>query len=222
VGHRELARRRGARRTERWTGSFYELAWGRGPAPKLAGSDSRRVRVWADTAAGPTPGPRHPAVSFPIDNVPGLDFSPDGARVATNVLPRAELWDAATGTRLRSIPHTHSKHHGPVKFSPDGTRLAAGYRNVVTIYPHPEGAEPVTCKGHTDAVWAACWSGDGRTLLSASADGTCREWDPTSGAELRSFGWGIGGIHAVAFSADGLLGAAAGAGGKVVVWDVDA
>jgi hypothetical protein len=29
-------------------------------------------------------------------------------------------------------------------------------------------------------------------------------------------------IHAVAFSADGLLGAAAGAGGKVVVWDVDA
>lgn len=208
---------------ERWSGSYYELAWGRGADPKLAAADSRRVGVWPSAGVAATPGPRHPVVSFGIENVPGLDFSPDGALIATNVLPSAGLWDAAIGKRLRTIPHTHSKHHGPVKFSPDGTRLAVGYRNVVTIYPHSEDwLEAVTCKGHADAVWSACWSADGRTLLSASADGTCRVWDPTTGAELRVFEWGIGKIHAVVFSADGLLGAAAGADGKVVVWDVDA
>lgn len=211
---------------ERGTGAFYELTFGRGPAPRIAGGESRRVHVWENAGA---PGAfglssrRRPDVAFMIENVPCLDFSPDGARLATNVLFGAQFWEPTTGKLLRTIPHTHSKHHGPVRFSPDGTRVAVGYRNVVTVYPTAEGAaETVTCKGHTNAIWSACWSADGRTLLTASADGTARLWDPTSGAEQRTFEWGIGKIHAVAFSADGLLGAAGGADGKLVVWDVDA
>ena len=157
-----------------------------------------------------------------IANVPCLDFSPDGTLIATNVLSSAQLWEPTTGAPVRTIPHTHSNHHGPVKFSPDGTRLAVGYRKLVSIYPVAENTgEEVICKGHTQPVWSACWSVDGRTLLTASEDGTARLWNPTSGAELKAFEWGIGEIRAVAFSADGLLGAAAGKDGKVVIWDVD-
>ncbi|MBY0459033.1 MAG: hypothetical protein K2V38_16980, partial [Gemmataceae bacterium] len=181
-----------------------------------------RVYVWDDVAVAEKPDPRPQSCHFRIENVPGLDFAPDGALLATNVLAKADLWDPGTGSVVRAIPHTHSKHHGPVKFSPDGTKLAVGYRNVVSVYPATDGGfEPVTCKGHTDAVWSACWSADGRTLLSASADGTARLWNPASGAEVRAFEWGLGKLHAAAFSADGLLGAAASADGRVVVWDVD-
>ncbi len=81
---------------------------------------------------------------------------------------------------------------------------------------------PAHCLGHTDAVWAACWTADGRAVLTASEDGTAKLWEPGTGAELKSFEWGIGEIRSAAFSADGLLGAAASLDGKVVVWDVDA
>ncbi len=211
---------------ERWTGGFYELAFGRGPDPRLAGGESRKVHIWEGLGRGHLTPPRKPDVAFNIGNVPCLDFSPDGSLLATNVLARAELWNPATGKSVRQILHTHSNHHGPVKFSPDGAWLAVGYRKLVSIYPilYPVSdvaGDPVTCTGHTQPVWSACWSADGRTLLSASADGTARLWDPTSGAELKAFEWGIGAIRAVAFSADGLLGAAAGKNGKVVIWDVD-
>lgn len=208
---------------ERWVGGFFELTFGPGPAPRVAAGDSRAVRVWDDAGAtDASTDVRYANTTFGISEVPCLDFSLGGTLLATNVLAKAELWNPVTGASVRAIPHTHSGHHGPVKFSPDGTRLAVGYRKLVSIYPVTEGdAEEVVCKGHTKPVWSACWSKDGRTLLTASADGTAKLWNPQTGEEQKSFDWGIGEIRAVAFSADGLLGAAAGTDGKVVVWDVD-
>ncbi|MDY3553999.1 WD40 repeat domain-containing protein [Gemmata sp. JC717] len=208
---------------ERYTGPYYELAFGRGASAPLAGAGSRGSCLWSSEPGGVAPADRRlPNVTIRTDHTACLDFAPDGSRLATNELAKVELCDPATGTAARSFTHTHSRHHGPVKFSPDGARLAVGYRNTLSVYPADGDGPPVHCQGHTNAVWAACWSSDGRTLLTASADGTARLWDPTTGAELRSFAWGIGEIRAAAFSADGLLGAAAGADGKVVVWDVDA
>lgn len=204
----------------RWSGPYYELALGHGSAPGVAGAGASGVCVWADAAGGP--GPREPDTVFRTNHTACVDFAPDGPWLATNELAKVEVCDPGAGTVVRQFTHTHSRHHGPVKFSPDGARLAVGYRNGLSIYPVVEGAAPVHCSGHTNAVWAACWSRDGRTVLTASADGTARLWNPETGAELKRFEWGIGEIRSAAFSADGLLGAAAGVDGKVVVWDVDA
>ncbi|VTS03462.1 het-r : HET-R (Fragment) OS=Podospora anserina GN=het-r PE=4 SV=1: WD40: WD40: WD40: WD40 [Gemmata massiliana] len=209
-------------RDRKGSDGFYELAFGRGPNPRLAAGTASRVSVWNDSGRSFATALRAPDVEFAIANVPCLDFSPDGSLLATNVLARAELWDPATGKLVRPVPHTHSTHHGPIKFSPDGTRLAVGYRKLVSIYPlSQEGGAQVTCTGHTKLVWSACWSADGRTLLTASGDGTARLWEPTSGAELKMFEWGVGEIRTAAFSTDGLLGAVGGTDGKVVVWDID-
>ena len=202
---------------------FYEVAFGRGSNPLLAAGAANRVCIWDDAGRVQATSVRYPDAEFTIGNVPCLDFSPDNSLLATNGLAKAKLWEPTTGKKVHEIPHTHSSHHGPIKFSPGGTHLAVGYRKLVSIYPITEpDEEPVTCTGHTQLVWSACWSADGRALLTASKDGTARLWEPSSGTELKTFEWGIGEIRTAAFSADGLLGAAAGNDGKVVVWDVDA
>jgi WD40 repeat protein len=87
----------------------------------------------------------------------------------------------------------------------------------------PAGAERID---------ALAFAPDGRQLLSGSAAGNVRLWDvpswPTDdGAEPREFvpravfEWGIGAITAVAVAADGLIAAAGGATGRVVIWDVE-
>jgi WD40 repeat protein len=206
---------------QRWSGAYFELAFGPGPAPRLAAGDARSAHVWED-AGRPALDPPHPAdKEFGINNVPCLDFSPSGDRLAVNVLGEAALFDPLTGTRASTLWHPHSRHHGPIRFSPDGTRIAIGYRNLVDVRRADGAGQTVTCTGHTGLVWSAGWSADGKSLFTASDDGTARQWNPDTGAELRTFEWGIGEILCTAFSADGLLGAAAGRSGKIVVWDLD-
>ncbi len=77
----------------------------------------------------------------------------------------------------------------------------------------------LTLRGHTDEVWGAVFSPDGTQVATASADGTARIWDATTGKELlivKSSGivW-----HAM-FSPDGKLLATAGQDGVAHIWDV--
>jgi WD40 repeat protein len=64
------------------------------------------------------------------------------------------------------------------------------------------------------------WTADGNSLLTAGNDGFVRLWD-IAGRELQAFDWGIGKLYCEAFSPDGLMCAACGEKGQVVVWDVD-
>uniref|UniRef100_A0AAV2JA48 SH3 domain-containing protein n=1 Tax=Knipowitschia caucasica TaxID=637954 RepID=A0AAV2JA48_KNICA len=68
-----------------------------------------------------------------------------------------------------------------VTFSNAGTVLAAACADrdafPVVVYEIPSGRVLAAFNGHLKIVYDLCWSRDDRRLLSASSDGTVREWD---------------------------------------------
>ena len=57
-------------------------------------------------------------------------------------------------------------------------------------------------RGHLERVHACAYSPDGTRILSASGDKTLREWDRSSGQELRRFEGHSGSVNACAYSPD--------------------
>ncbi|KAM4724374.1 jouberin isoform 2-T2 [Anableps anableps] len=68
-----------------------------------------------------------------------------------------------------------------VLFSHAGTMLAAACADrdafPVVVYEVPSGKVMAAFNGHLKIVYDLCWSSDDRNLLSASSDGTVREWN---------------------------------------------
>jgi WD40 repeat protein len=62
---------------------------------------------------------------------------------------------------------------------------------------------PRVLSGHTDGVYALAFAPDGKTLASASGDGTARLWDLTTGRERLALHGHDGPVYDVAYSDDG-------------------
>src|SRR5262249_31738428 len=119
----------------------------------------------------------------------GVAFSPDGRRLATggSVLNRPvqtgelKVWDLASGRLLWQVPIGGSVSW-TVVFSPDGRRITiadwdqATDRPVLKVLDSGTGQERLALKGHDQRIRAVRYSRDGRSLASASDDGTARIW----------------------------------------------
>lgn len=78
----------------------------------------------------------------------------------------------------------------------------------------------LTLRGHTDVVWSAVFSPDGLRIATASADGTAKIWDASTGKDLltvQRLGSGI--IWSAVFSPDGKLLATGGQDRITHIWD---
>src|SRR5436853_17415 len=81
-------------------------------------------------------------------------------------------------------------------------------------------AEPLTLKGHKGWVGGLAFGPDGKTLATASADGTVKLWDPAGGDLRDSLDLRAGEVRSLAFAPDGRTLAAGTRYGSVSVWSV--
>lgn len=199
----------------------YEVSVGPGDSPRIAVSSSHLISVWTPPAGEDKP--LEFATSWRVNNISQMSFSSDGSQVATHTTSNVAVHDPITGRQVRAYSHKPGNYGGPIRFSPDSSRLAFCYTKTIESHPatldNPD--DVIRYTGHTNKVWALRYTPDGQSLISASSDGTVRVWEAATGLQQRVFEMNVGKMFAADVAPDGTVAAVGGATGEIVVWDVD-
>jgi hypothetical protein len=176
----------------------------------------------------------HDGARKPMPDISGmyLALSLKGNYLATADEKTVTLYEAATGSRLRSFDCPHKIFC--LAFNPDGSRLAVGGGDDpgrISVWDPEAGRQVADLSGHEREVWSLAYSADGRRLASASGSsgrgaesfhffGDVKVWDAASGKELLTVGAGEDTYDSVAFYPDNKHVAAA-IHQETRMWDVD-
>ncbi len=154
------------------------------------------------------------------DEIFMVDFSPDGATLATASKDgTARIWDVETG-KVRHILDDHTTEVICVRFSPDGTRLATGSEDQrVILWDAHSGESLFTLTGHGNHVLTVAFSPDGHQLASGGRDDCVRLWDLETREVIRVLDEPLRHVRCIRYSPDGQVLAACDEGGIIHRWD---
>jgi WD40 repeat protein len=173
---------------------IYEVATGEPIGPLLAEKSLvRRVRFSPDGRTAAICGDRP---SLQIVEVPSgrllwtppdlehplrfLDFSPDGALLATGSEGAMDVWDVTRGERVfRTVDAGPGNME--LQFSPEGSRIAVASSGFVRMVDARSGQLYPQTMSHHSFISQMEFSPDGRRLATASYDQTARVWDAANG-----------------------------------------
>jgi len=129
-----------------------------------------------------------------------------------------------SATQITETREITSAVLGPVSYSPDGTTLAVGISNAVSLRDAKtleEFTPPRRLEGHLGQVFTLSWSPDSTLLASgASNENTIRIWDVRAGRQVRALNGHTDWIRVVAFSPDGKLLVSGSIDTTIKIWDV--
>jgi WD40 repeat protein/serine/threonine protein kinase len=139
-----------------------------------AGSYAGGARVWNTRTGQPAIPPLH--ADPPSFGVEIVEFSPDGALIATASHDDVCLWNVESGSQL-GAPFEHEGSVEDVAFSADSRYLATGtFDGVVRIWDVKTKSPWGEALRHEGEIQTVAFSPDGELLLSGSKDGKVRLW----------------------------------------------
>ncbi len=182
-------------------------------------SRSGELKIWnaADGALARAIADAH------SDTIFGLDFSPDGAYLASSAARSVceGVQCRQRGAHYKSFEgHTH--HVLDVAWRWDGKVLASsGADNVVKIWDFITGDQLRTVEGFTKEITSLGFVAATPRVFASSGDKTVRLINGDNGAIERSFAGSNDFMYSTALSADGKIGIAGGQDSVVLVWLID-
>lgn len=135
-----------------------------------------------------------------------LTYSPDGKYVAAGFANESTgivIYDAATGNKLRYIPHNLDINS--VAYSPDGQYVAGGSKDEVSIWNTSSDNLVHSLSGLESYVLTLDFSPDGKYIVGAGMDHTCvfKMWDTKTGSLVQSIDKNGPDINGLKFSPNG-------------------
>lgn len=162
-----------------------------GPAPVAAAAAPARAPRFAETWAVV-----HAFKASPGE-VQTVAWGPGGRLLAAEGVdsPAVSVWDAREGRAVSAFPGPdENARPNCIAFSPDGTRIIAGYNPHAHVFDAQTGEGDFVLLGHSAAVIAAAFDERGaKFAVTAGKDDAIMVWDVATAApiaRLDAKGWG--------------------------------
>jgi WD40 repeat protein len=185
-----------------------------GNAQLYSGGWDGKVKVWNIANLN------NPSTFLNVDRpVTSLALTTDGKRLAVGCYDKTvKVHEPPKKTEIVAF---ESVAPLCLSFSPQGELLAMPDADYVIALVDSVKNTTRKLTGHTWTIYGLVFTPDGRTLISAGADGTVRIWDVETGSERATYRWHSSWVTCLAVSPDGCTAAAGSADHSIVVWDLE-